>query len=153
MIFRKVSSLPTTWRGPFDELERMRSQMDRLFSDLSERNLGPSTAGVFPLINMTENNDNFYIRAELPGVNSEDLDISVTGDTFTISGERKIPDEKNEARYHRREREAGNFNRVITLPSLVQPDKVEAESKNGVLTIVLPKAEETKPRQISIKAK
>jgi HSP20 family protein len=102
---------------------------------------------------MTEDNDSYYIRAELPGVNFNDLDISITGDTFSISGERKIPDENNNAKYHRREREAGKFSRIITLPSLVQSDKVEAESKNGVLTVVLPKAEEAKPKQITIKAK
>ena len=60
MIFRRVSSLPRTWSGPFDELERMRGQMERLFNDLSEGTLGQSSAGVFPLINMTESKDNFY---------------------------------------------------------------------------------------------
>jgi HSP20 family protein len=130
----------------------MRSQIERLFTDLSERTFGESTAGVFPMVNLTETADNYYIRAELPGIKAEDLDISITGDTFSITGERKIPEEDSNAKYHRREREAGKFSRILKLPSLVQADKAEAESKDGVLTVILPKAEETKPKQITIKA-
>ena len=78
------------------------------------------------------------------------MDISVTADSLIISGERKIPEEEN-VNYHRREREAGKFSRVITLPGQIDPDKVEAKCKNGILTVILPKAETAKTKQISVK--
>ncbi|RLB35076.1 MAG: Hsp20/alpha crystallin family protein, partial [Deltaproteobacteria bacterium] len=95
---------------------------------------------------------NFYVRAELPGVKAEDLELSVTGDSLTLSGERKIAAEDENARYHRREREAGKFSRIVTLPAQVEPAKVEASCADGVLTVVLPKAEASKPKTISVKS-
>jgi HSP20 family protein len=80
------------------------------------------------------------------------LDISVTGDTLSLSGERKIPAEDENAQYHRREREAGKFSRVVTLPSQVDTGKVDARCEDGILTVILAKAEAAKPRQITIKA-
>jgi HSP20 family protein len=126
--------------------------MDRLSEGLSRGVAGLRTAGVFPLINLTEDADRFYLRAELPGIKPEDLDISATANSIAISGERKIPEESNGARYHRREREAGKFSRVINMPDQVDSDKIEAECRNGVLTVTIPKSEKSKPRQISIKA-
>lgn len=149
MIYRRFFGLPTfESRNPFAELERMRRQMERLFEGYAtpQRDL----AGVFPLINLTENKDSFYVRAELPGVKSEDLEIQATSSSVSISGERKIPAEKKDAKYHRREREAGRFSRVIGLPAEADPDKVEASLVNGVLTVVIPKAEVAKPRQINV---
>jgi HSP20 family protein len=108
-------------------------------------------AGVFPLMNVTEDNDNYYIRAELPGIKTDVLDISVTGESLTLSGERKIPPEDETATYHRREREAGKFSRIISFPGQVDTGKVDARSADGILTVVLPKAEAAKPRQITIK--
>ncbi len=140
------------WQGIFDELDRMRRELDRIFESRMGGLLGEPRAGVFPLMNITHDRDNYYIRAELPGMKAEDLDISVTGDSLSISGERKIPDEGKDVRYHRRERESGRFNRIISLPAHVDSDKVEASFVNGVLTVVLPKAEEAKPKQISVKA-
>ena len=102
-------------------------------------------------MNMTEDKENFYVRAELPGIDGDALDISVTGDTLTISGERVMPAEDENAKYHRREREAGKFSRIVNLPSQINTNKVNANSKNGILTITLPKAEETKPKQITVK--
>jgi len=144
---------PISLRGAFEELDRMRQQMERLFEDLSEDVLREPTfsAGVFPLVNISEDNNNYYVRAELPGVRPEDLDISVTADSVIISGERKIPEEENVS-YHRREREAGKFSRVITLPGQIDTEKVEAKCKNGILTIILPKAETAKTKKIAIKS-
>jgi HSP20 family protein len=122
--------------------------MDRLLEGLTSQ--GPRSAGVFPLVNLTESKDNFYLRAELPGIGSGELDIQATANSVSISGERKIPAEK-EARYHRRERESGRFSRVVSLPHEINPDQVEAGLVNGVLTVTLPKAEVAKPRQISVK--
>jgi len=109
-------------------------------------------AGVFPLMNVTENKDHYYVRAELPGLRADDLELSVTGDTLSISGERKIPAEDEKAQYHRRERDAGRFSRIVTLPAQLNTSQVEARCTDGVLTVVLPKAEEAKPRQIAVKA-
>ena len=153
MILRRLTDWPTTdWRRPYDGFDKMRRDMDRIFDALSGRITGEYTAGVFPLMNISEDKDHFYIRSELPGIKAEDLELSVTGDSLSISGERKIPKESEQAKYHRREREAGKFSRVVSLPALIDPDKVEATSTDGVLTIKLPKAEQARPKQITVKA-
>ena len=151
MIYRRFLNVPT-WRlrSPFEELHRMRQQLDQMFEDAATPNQRLS-AGVFPLINLTEDKDNYYVRAELPGVKGEELDIQVTGNNLGISGERKIAAEKEGARYHRREREAGRFSRMIGLPGDINSKKVNAKIENGILTVVLAKAEAAKPKQISVK--
>jgi len=126
--------------------------MDWLTEGLTGRTFREPVAGVFPLMNVTEDSDNYYLRAELPGIKAEDLDISVTGDTLSIAGERKIETENENAKYHRSEREAGKFSRIITLPGQIDTGKVEAGSADGILTVVMPKAEIAKPKQISVKA-
>ena len=139
------------WRVPTD-VHRVRSEMDRLFDHLTSGFSREPGAGVFPLTNVTEDHDNYYVRAELPGVKAEELDISVTGEGISISGERKIPAEGEDAKYHRRERNAGKFSRMLSLPGHIDTDKVEASCTDGVLTVVLPKAAAAKPKQISVKA-
>ena len=132
----------------------MRRQMDWLAGDLGltkELSREP-TAGVFPLMNVTDDKDDYYVRAELPGLKADELDISVTGDTLSISGERKLPVEDEKAQYHRRERESGTFSRIVSLPTQVETGKVEARCTDGVLTVTLPKAETAKPKQIAVKA-
>jgi HSP20 family protein len=152
MLWRRTTGWPSASAGPFEELDRMRRQMDLLTDALSTGILGAPIAGVFPLINVTEDKDGYYVRAELPGIKADELDISVTGDTLSIKGERKLPAEDENAQYHRREREAGSFSRIITLPAQIDTGKVSASSNDGVLTVVLPKAEHAKPKQINIKA-
>ena len=150
MIYRRFFDVPTLrTRSPFGELERMRHQMDRLFKDAMMPHSFPQ-AGVFPLINLTEDKDSYCVRAELPGVKADELDIQVTGNNLAISGERKIAAEEEGARYHRREREAGTFSRMIGLPGEVDTDKVEAKLDNGILTVVVSKAEIAKPKQITV---
>jgi len=152
MLLRRLSPFPTLdLASPFAELERMRQEMDRLFENLSGSILREPIAGVFPLMNVTEDKDNYCVRAELPGVKADELDISVTNDTLSISGERKIPEENENVRYHRKERDEGKFSRVITLPSPINTEKVEANCANGILTVLLPKAEEAKPKQIKVR--
>lgn len=153
MILRRFSEWPA-WdlRSSFEGLERMRRELDRLSGDFTGTLFRFPTAGVFPLVNVTEDRDNYYVRAELPGVQTDGLDISVTGETLTLSGERRLPEESDNASYHRREREAGSFSRVISLPTRLDVDKVKAHAEDGVLTVVLPKAESAKPRQITVKA-
>jgi HSP20 family protein len=118
-----------------------------MFDDAAPQSVG---AGVFPLINLTEDKDKYYVRAELPGVKGDELDIQVTSNNLTVSGERKIAEEKEGARYHRREREAGSFSRIIGLPGDINPDKVDAKLANGILTVTVAKAEAAKPKQITV---
>jgi HSP20 family protein len=152
MLLRRVSDWPTwDWTSPFGELERMRRQMDLLSEGLTRSLWREPTAGVYPLMNVTEDKDKYYVRAELPGLKADELDISVTGDTLSISGERKHPVEDEKAQYHRREREAGRFSRIVSLPAQIDTGKVEARCTDGVLTVILPKAEAAKPKQIAVK--
>jgi len=106
---------------------------------------------VFPHVNVSEDADNLHVRTELPGMLPEEIDISVEGDTVTLRGERKLHVVEN-VNYHRREREAGRFRRIFTLPTRVNADAVTALFKDGVLKITLAKAEEAKPKQIQIKS-
>lgn len=149
MIYRTSFGTPF-WRmrSPFSEFESLRRQMDNFMESFSGR--AADSAGVFPLINLAENKDNYHVRAELPGVISDDLDVKVTENTLTISGMRKIESESEDARYHRREREAGRFSRAIAMPGNIESDRVEASLVNGVLTVIIPKAAKSKPRQITI---
>ena len=153
MLLRRLTNWPTTdWTSPFEKLENMRRQMDLLSEGLSRGLWSLPAAGVFPLMNVTEDKENYYIRAELPGLKADELDISVTGDTLSIEGERKLSVEDEKAQYHRRERDAGKFSRVVSLPGLINTGKVDASCADGVLTVTLPKAEEAKPKQIAVKA-
>ena len=151
MAIIRTPGWPRSSRFGFGELDRMRRDMERLFEGLSGGLRPYAHAGVFPLTNVSEDADNYYVRAELPGIKAEDLDISVTGDGLSVSGQRKISTETEGATYHRRERESGTFSRMISHPGPVEADKVEASCKDGILTITLPKAEKAKPRQISVK--
>ncbi len=138
--------------NPFTEMERMRRQMDAL-SGMLVRGAPwrrEQSAGVFPLLNLTEDKDSYYVRAELPGIGADELGIEIIDKTLTVSGERKIPEEGEKVRYHRREREAGRFSRAITLPGEVDSQKTRATMRDGLLMITVPKAEALKPRQITV---
>lgn len=150
MIYRRFLGYPN-WRirSPFEQLERMRQQMERLYED-AKAPFQPSHAGVFPLINLTEDNNSYFVRAELPGVTADELDIQVTANNLSISGERKIEPEEEGAKYHRRERDAGRFSRSLQLPGEIDSDKVKAKLENGVLTVLISKAEVAKPKQIAV---
>lgn len=134
-----------------EDFERARRQMDRLVSAFTGQGAAPAVSGVFPALVVKEDGDKIIVEAELPGINPQDLDINVHGNTLTLSGERK-PDKIEGASYHRRERKWGSFRKAITLPDEVNSDAVQAECKNGVLTIILPKAEQVKPKKIAIKS-
>lgn len=151
MIIKRMFNTPAWgWRSPFGELERMRNQMDRLFEGYHRGLPGRQTAGVFPLINLSEDKDAYRLRTELPGMKADDLDISATADSLAISGERKIAPEGEEVKYHRRERESGKFSRMIKLSGPIDPANIEAKIADGILTILLPKSESAKPRQIKV---
>ena len=139
-------------RDPFSEVGRFRREMDKLYDAFAERRGIAPAAGVFPALNLSEDVDNLYVRAELPGVIPEEIEINIKENNLIIKGERKITTEGEKVSYHRREREAGSFRRIISLPTRVDADKVTAACKNGVLTVTLPKAAEAKPRQIEVKS-
>ena len=151
MIYRNPFGGPV-WRvkSPFDQLDRMRRQMDRLLNTFAEGAPEQAGAGVYPAVNLTEDKNNYYVRAELPGVDKDALELKVTEKTLNIVGERKIQNESEEARYHRRERDAGKFSRAVAMPGEINAEGVGAKLANGVLTITVPKAEKAKPRQITI---
>jgi HSP20 family protein len=117
---------------------------------VSESGLG-AWPGVYPQVNLSEDDDNLYVKAEVPGVESGDIELSVEEDSLILRGERKIvlPEKVN---LHRRERTGGVFRRKINLPARIATTKVTAEVKNGVLRVTLPKAPEAKPRAIKVKA-
>lgn len=133
-----------------EEMGRIQREMNRLLNSFSGLQPSLFRTGVFPPVNVSEDQDNLYVRSELPGLAPQDIEISVEGDTLTLRGERKLQAAEN-VNYHRREREAGRFRRVLSLPARVNTEAVQATCRDGVLKIVLPKAEEAKPRQIRIK--
>ena len=136
-------------------LGQLKGEMDRLLEDFFGATPGVlERAGLpvrtFPPVNVWEEGENVYVEAELPGVKSEDVDISVVGDALTLKGRRGGAGAASGTAYHRQERGAGEFVRVIRLPVEVNSDKVEASLKEGVLRITLPKSEAARPRKIQI---
>jgi HSP20 family protein len=136
---------------PLRELEHLQRRMDRLFQSGFGLERAPWRVGVYPLVNISEDRDHVYVRAELPGVKSEDLDITIQDNSLILRGERKIDTEEKQVNFHRRERESGFFRRVVALPAMMQPDKVDATFKDGILTVKLAKPAAAKPRQIKVK--
>ena len=143
----------TRW-DPFRELMNLRTMMDRMletsFDD--QYRSGQTTSWGLPL-DVSENDDEFFVKASLPGIKPEDLDITITGSTLTIKGELKEETETKETQYHLRERRFGSFSRSITLPSNVKTEDIQANYENGELTLHLPKAEEAKPKRISVESR
>ena len=153
MLLRRISDWPSSGlRSQFEEMDRIKREMDRLLGNPARDLFSQAGVGVFPLMNITENNEGYVVRAELPGMKTDDIEISVTHDTLSISGERKIPAEGKDAKYHRKEREAGKFSRIVNLPGEINTELVEATSVDGVLKVVLPRASKSKPKQILIKS-
>jgi len=142
----------TRWE-PMREMMSLREAMDLLFDDAFTRPLSISGVSASPAIDMYQTDENVIVKAALPGLNPEDVDITVTGETLTLRGEYKQETEQNEVNYHIREQRSGSFNRAILLPTDVQSNKARADFENGVLTITMPIAEEVKPKSFTIKVK
>jgi HSP20 family protein len=106
-----------------------------------------------PPVDIFETEDKVVLKAELPGLRKEDIEIQVRDNTLTLKGEKKFEKEVKEESYHRVERAYGSFQRSFTLPSTIKQDAIEASFKDGILEISLPKAEEAKPKQIKIQVK
>ncbi len=146
----------TRWKGmavdPLLEFETLQEEINRLF----EGSRQPEPRGIYersfsPAIDVVENADSFGILCDLPGVELKDVEISVTGGIVTLKGEKKRAGEHGDRRDMRGDFSGGKFQRTVQLPLAIDPDRVEAVLKDGVLRIILPKREELKPRQISVK--
>jgi HSP20 family protein len=142
----------TRWE-PVREMMTLREAMDRLFDDAFTRPLSVSGVSGLPSIDLYQTEDDVVVKAALPGLKAEDVHISITADVLTLSGEFKQDSDQKEVTYHIREQRQGMFERSIMLPTDVQTDKAKADFENGILSIVLPKAEAVKPKTINIKAK
>jgi HSP20 family protein len=141
------------WR-PFREISRLRREMDRLWEDYfgsGRRGLQPLQAEFAPAVDVKETADQVVVKAEVPGMDAKDINISVTGDVLTIKGEKKSEREEKEENYHVVERSYGSFSRSMVLPSAVDLDKIEAKYDKGVLTVTCTKKEGVKPKDIEIK--
>jgi len=137
---------PTLWR----EMDDFQRELNRLFELYYPRKT--RVAPSYPAVNIWSNEDGLLITAEIPGTSVDDIDINVVGQTLTLSGERKPEKLEEGAQYQRQERGFGKFSRVIELPFSINVNKVEATFKNGILTIVLPRAEEDKPKKIKVQS-
>ena len=142
----------TRWE-PVREMMTLREAMDRLFDDAFTRPVSMSGSSIVPAIDLYQNDDEVVLKASLPGLNSDDVQITITSDVLTLKGEYKEDEDRKEKTFHIREHRFGIFERSIRLPSEVQADKSKAIFDNGVLTVVLPKAEVVRPKVITIKAK
>lgn len=138
---------------PFREALSLRDWMERFMDEGWSRPLAALGGVSSPAIDMYQTDDEVVVKATLPGVRPEDLNIAVTGDVLTIRGEVKEESSSNGVNYHVRERRYGSFSRALPLPTAVQADKAQAEFENGVLTLRLPKADEVKPKTIAVKAR
>jgi HSP20 family protein len=136
-------------------MDKLQREMNRLFDSSSLNRFfdRPLNSHDFPAMNVwTKADSGQVITAEIPGMNVDDLDIKVVGETLTISGSRPEPEESDDIKYHRQERGYGTFTRTIQLPFPIDINKVEANYEKGVLKIWLPRAESDKPRKITVKA-
>ncbi|HTL56175.1 MAG TPA: Hsp20/alpha crystallin family protein [Candidatus Limnocylindrales bacterium] len=141
----------STWPG-FGQLTSLRDEIDRLFeAPLAElARTSQVLGGWTPALDLYEDKENVYVRAELPGMKKEDIDVSLHNGSLSISGERMTEGELQDAEVYRSERFVGKFQRTVTLPTLVAVDRIKAQYKDGILSITLPKAEEAKPKQINV---
>ncbi|MDD5711662.1 MAG: Hsp20/alpha crystallin family protein [Smithellaceae bacterium] len=143
---------PTIWRfgkmmDPLHEMQRLQRDMNRLFAGVIQ-----PTTNDYPAVNVWTGKEGAVITAELPGMDTADLDISVVADTVTISGTRLEEPLKEGENYHRQERSYGPFTRTLQLPFSIDPEKVEAKYEKGVLKVTVTRAQIDKPRKIEIKS-
>ena len=139
---------------PVREMMTLREAMDRLFDDAFTRPINLRDGGwSSPAVDMYQTDDEVVVKVALPGFKADEVQINVTGDVLTLRGELKREDEEKDKSWHIREHRWSSFERSIALPTEVTADKANADFENGVLTITLPKAEEVKPKTISVKAR
>ncbi len=144
--------------APERELDRFRREIDKIFEDFFTRGRFPTLFGrireeefsTFPALDVYDDKDNVMVKAEVPGLKKDDIEIQIKGRDLVIKGERDKEEEVKDENYYYAERVYGAFSRVVRLPVDVKADQVKAKFKNGVLEIVLPKVEEAKPKEIKV---
>ena len=141
---------PPFFRQSWPDLERLRQDMDRMLKRTVDDQAGSL---VFPPLNIFEDSDAVFVTAEVAGVIQENIDISIEGETLTISGERKSLPLEEKSSYHRREIETGKFSRAVAMPTKINIEGISAGLEDGILAISLPKAEEVKPKKIAVNVK
>ncbi len=142
----------TKWE-PFSDLVSLRDDMDRFFETFFGQHPEDREGFWTPILDIEESNGNIVVKAEIPGMEKDEIKVSVRNNMLSISGERKQEIETKDKTFHRIERSYGKFSRTITLPSEVDADKIKAAYKDGVLNIILPKPESMKPKQIEVEIK
>lgn len=151
MLVRRTWPSRPTFDSPFADFDEVRREMLRLLDTVASDTFGDVVSGVFPPVNVTQDDDNFYLRAEVPGIKPDEVSISTVRNRVSLAGKREIQTEHERASYHRKERAEGSFNRTVTLPTEIDAERVDARYADGILTLTLPKAEEAKPRQITVR--
>ncbi len=142
----------TKWE-PFSDLVSLRDDMDRFFETFFGQHPEDREGFWTPILDIEDSNGNIVVKAEIPGMEKDEIKVSVRNNMLSISGERKQEIETKDKTFHRIERSYGKFSRTITLPSEVDADKIKAAYKDGVLNIILPKPESMKPKQIEVEIK
>lgn len=137
---------------PYREALSIRDLMERFMNE-PMTGMRPWSESGIPSVDMYQTDEEIIVKATLPGVQPDDIHISVTGDMLTVRGTTSEEQEAQDSSYYVRERRQGEFSRALTLPAPVVADKARAEFENGILTLTLPKAEEVKPKTITVKAK
>lgn len=139
-----------TWRGPLNQWrEELRDLASNLFADTGD---GWFAGQTIPSLDLSETSDAVQVRMDVPGVNVKDIDIQINGNLLTISGKREEEKEEKDRTYHRVERTSGSFSRTVTLPCPVDEAKVDAQYREGILTVAMPKTAEAQARKIKVKA-
>jgi len=141
--------------SPFRQLSTLRDEIDRLFeSPLTALTQSPNqfSSGWMPAVDLSEDKDNLYLKAELPGMKKEDIQVSIHEGVLSLSGERTLDERCKGAEVYRSERFLGRFQRTLTLPVPINAETVKATYRDGILNVVLPKTEESKPKHIEVKA-
>lgn len=139
--------------GPFWPMRRLQSEIDQMFEDFGGWLTpdGPRIEAWMPAVDVYEDKENVFVKAELPGMKKEEFEVCISGENLNISGERKVESREESAEIYRAERYYGQFHRSIPLPSAVDAKKIQAHYENGILTVTCPKTEEAKQKQIQVK--
>lgn len=138
---------------PFTELRRMREDLDRMFGGTERPSvLSPwLSEGVAPAVDVFDRDNDIVVKANLPGMKREDIDVMATDDSISLSGEFRRDQEAREGGFYRHERQVGKFYRTVPMPAAIKPDEVKASFKDGVLEITAPKAEEAKAKEKKVR--
>lgn len=142
---------PTDWLDPFGGLRLIQREMERLVGDTALGAVERISGGSYPPINVLNGTDELVVQCELAGVARDDVELTITGETLVIKGNKKPPAGEDKLRFQRRERGVGEFRRTIVLPDKVDAGRVEAHLASGVLTVKLPKSEAARPKQIPVR--